>query len=79
MPNFSYRAKNASGALVNGTIEAKDQRTASERLKFQKFIVINIAEAFDSPLKKFLKKINPIQPSVSSKSWFFFHGSCRHW
>ena len=41
---FSYRAKEVSGELVGGLIEAEDQKTALARLRAQRFTVVEISQ-----------------------------------
>ncbi|MBN1621942.1 MAG: type II secretion system F family protein [Endomicrobiales bacterium] len=72
MPQFKYKAKNTSGKEIMATMEAPDQRTAMERLKFQKFIVIEIKEFTPSVIDEFIKKVNPFKPGVGSKELVLF-------
>jgi type IV pilus assembly protein PilC len=44
MPVFTYKAKNSNGALVEGTVDAEEQKAAVERLRSQKLVVIEIGE-----------------------------------
>ncbi|HOW27213.1 MAG TPA: type II secretion system F family protein [Elusimicrobiota bacterium] len=71
MPEFKYKARSAGGAATDGVIEAVDQKSAVDRLRSQKLIVMEINEI--SPgLEEFLKKINPLKPTVSSKDIVLF-------
>ncbi|MCB4790757.1 MAG: type II secretion system F family protein [Elusimicrobia bacterium] len=72
MPKFSYKARNASGSESTAVIEAPDQRTAMERLKNQKLIVVEISENKPGFIKKIFDKINPMKPSVGSKELVLF-------
>jgi type IV pilus assembly protein PilC len=50
MPAFTYKAKGADGKVQEGSIEADDQRVASERLRSQKLVVLEIGEKKPGPL-----------------------------
>jgi type IV pilus assembly protein PilC len=59
MPLFAYKAKLADGSVLEGVLEAIEQRSAVERLKAQKLSIITIAEKTPSPLDvitQFFKK-----------------------
>jgi len=71
MPLFSYKAKNTAGATVNGTIDAPDQMTASNKLRAQRLILLEITLAKKDPLEA-LKKLNPFKPSVKAKDLVLF-------
>jgi general secretion pathway protein F len=53
MSVFSYRATTIEGAIVEGVIEAADERSAIERLKNTGFIPLNIAAPKEGIGKKF--------------------------
>lgn len=72
MPQFSYKARFPNGSITTAVIEAPDQRTASDKLKAQKLIVMEIREAKGSPLAEFIDKINPFKPGVGSKELVLF-------
>jgi type IV pilus assembly protein PilC len=71
MPQFAYKARGTGGNVMEAAIEAPDQRTAMDRLRAQKLIILEINEAapglFDG-----LKKFNPLQPKVGSKDIVLF-------
>ncbi|MBI5573586.1 MAG: type II secretion system F family protein [Elusimicrobia bacterium] len=71
MPLFSYKAKNTSGETVNGTIDSPDQLTASNKLRAQRLILLEISLAKKDPLEA-LKKLNPFKPSVTAKDLVLF-------
>ncbi|MDD5302658.1 MAG: type II secretion system F family protein [Elusimicrobia bacterium] len=52
MPSYSYKAKTAAGLVMEGTIDADEQRAAVEKLRGQKMVVLEIAEKSISPLEK---------------------------
>ncbi len=56
MSVFSYRATTIEGAIVEGVIEAADERSAIERLKNTGFIPLNIAAPREGIRKKFSLK-----------------------
>ncbi len=72
MPQFSYRARSSSGAIVESVIEALNQRLAMDKLKSQKFIVMEIKEVKTNALLETLKKLNPLKPSVTAKELVLF-------
>ena len=72
MPQFSYKARSSSGAMVESVIDAPDQRLAMDKLKNQKFIVTDIRELKSNALLDFLSKLNPLKPSVSAKELVLF-------
>ena len=61
---FSYRAKEVSGELVGGLIEAEDQKTALARLRAQRFTVVEISQK--NKKNKFFK------PKVNNKDVVIF-------
>jgi len=58
MPIYVYKARNMSGAVVTGTIEAESQRTVILRLKQQHLMVISAEEEKPNPLMNALNKIS---------------------
>ena len=50
MPAFAYKAKGLDGNVVEGVVEASEQRGATERLRSQKLVILEIAEKTPSPL-----------------------------
>lgn len=52
MPVFSYRATTADGAIVEGVIEATDERTAADRIKNSGIIPLKIFTPKDDTKKK---------------------------
>lgn len=57
MPVFAYRAKAASGLVMEGTIDANEQKMAVEKLRSQKLVVLEIVEKVESPLVKIQKAL----------------------
>lgn len=52
MPSFTYKAKTAAGLVMEGTIDADEQRAAVEKLRGQKMVVLEIVEKAESPIDK---------------------------
>jgi len=52
MPTYTYKAKTAAGLVMEGTVDANEQRDAVEKLRSQKMVVLEIAEKSVSPLEK---------------------------
>ncbi|MDI6756660.1 MAG: type II secretion system F family protein [Endomicrobiia bacterium] len=72
MPNFSYKARPPSGAVVTGVIDAQDQRSALEKLKSQRLIPIEVSEQKATGVAALIGKINPFKPSVKSNDIVLF-------
>ncbi len=58
MPNYTYKARNMSGAVVTGTIEAESQRSVILRLKQQHLMVISADEEKLNPFVDALSKVS---------------------
>jgi len=71
MPKYAYKARAAGGSVTEGVFEAPDQKTAMDRLRAQKLIVIEINEKTPGLLDA-LKKFNPLQARVTSKDIVLF-------
>ncbi|MBI3549554.1 MAG: type II secretion system F family protein [Elusimicrobia bacterium] len=72
MPAFAYRAKEASGNVVEGVVEGNDQRAAMDRLRSQKLVILEINAQTDSFLTQIKEKLGIGQGSVSSKDLVLF-------
>ena len=55
MGQFRYKARASTGTINEGVLEAPDLRSATDRLRSQKFIVMEISESKKSNLLGFLK------------------------
>jgi len=53
MPSYSYKVKTAAGLVMEGTIDADEQRAAVEKLRGQKMVVLEIAEKSVPLIDKF--------------------------
>jgi type IV pilus assembly protein PilC len=71
MPQYAYRARGAGGNTLDAVIEAPDQRTAMDRLRAQKLIVLEINESAPSIFDA-LKEYNPMRPKVGAKDIVLF-------
>jgi|CXWL01.1.fsa_nt_gi type IV pilus assembly protein PilC len=52
MPAFAYKAKTSAGIVMEGVIDAAEQRGAVDKLRAQKLVVLEIAEKGESPVAK---------------------------
>src|ERR1700683_5454767 len=52
MPVFSYKAKTSAGLVLQGSVDADEQKAAVEKLRGQKLVVLAIVEKRDGPLDK---------------------------
>jgi type IV pilus assembly protein PilC len=58
MPTYTYKARNMSGGVVTGTIEAESQRSVILRLKQQHLMVISAEEEKPNPFISALNKMS---------------------
>lgn len=52
MPAFTYKAKTAAGLVMEGVLDAEEQKSAVDKLRSQKFVVLEIAEKRDTIIDK---------------------------
>jgi type IV pilus assembly protein PilC len=71
MAQFKYSARNATGKVVEGVIEAPIQRIAMEKLRSQRFTVMAVNEVKGGRMD-FLQKITFFQGGVKSKDLVIF-------
>lgn len=57
MPIYAYKAKAASGLVMEGTIDANEQKGAVDKLRSQKLVVLEITEKTESPFVKIKKAL----------------------
>jgi len=69
---FAYKAKDSGGKMVEGLLEAPDQRAATDRLRAMKMTLVDISEKQVSGFSALLSKINPFKPRVKSKELVIF-------
>lgn len=74
MPVFTYKAKTAAGLVMEGTVDAEEQKSAVEKLRGQKMVVLEIAEKTVSPIDKVkaLLGIGKKKGKVTSKDLVLF-------
>ena len=72
MAQFKYTARNNVGKTVEGIIEAPMQKAALDKLRGQRFTVMNVAEVKSGTGESFLDKIPFLKPSVKSKDLVIF-------
>lgn len=72
MAQFKYTARNNLGKTVEGIIEAPMQKAALDKLRGQRFTVMNVAEVKAGSGESFLDKIPFLKPSVKSKYLVIF-------
>jgi type IV pilus assembly protein PilC len=53
MPAYNYKAKTAAGLIMEGVIDAEEQKGAVEKLRGQKMVVLEISEKAVSPIDSF--------------------------
>ncbi len=51
MPVFAYKAKGADGNIIEGTVDAEEQKAAVARLRDQKLVILEIGEKITGPLE----------------------------
>jgi type II secretory pathway component PulF len=57
MPAFAYRAKTSAGLVMEGVLDADEQKAAVEKLRSQKMVVLEITEKTASPVDKILAAV----------------------
>lgn len=72
MTEFVYKAKDPDGKISTGEIEASDQRTAVNRLRDKRLIVINISEKKNNIIADLIHRINPMKPKVKDRDLVIF-------
>jgi type IV pilus assembly protein PilC len=72
MAFFSYKVKSPEGNVLTGTIEAREERMAVDRLKRQRFIVLEIGEIKKNTLRDLLDGINFLKKRVRQKDLVLF-------
>ncbi len=72
MAVFSYKVRATTGNIINGTMDAVEQRAAIDQLKKQKYIVLEIHEVKANALMEMVKKFNPFKGKVTAKDLVLF-------
>jgi len=70
MAQFKYTAKNTTGKLVEGTVEAPAQKSAADKLRSQRFTVMTLNEVKGG--EDILSRLNPFKKGVTSKDLVIF-------
>ncbi|OGR86642.1 MAG: pilus assembly protein PilC [Elusimicrobia bacterium RIFCSPHIGHO2_02_FULL_57_9] len=71
MPPFTYKARNAQGAVLEGIIEAQEQRVVIDQLRSQKLVILEVKEKTISPLD-IIKGLVKSKGQVTSKDLVLF-------
>lgn len=73
MPAYAYKAKTSAGLVMQGVIDADEQKGAVDKLRSQKLVVLEIAEKTVGPLDKIKALISASQKGkVTSKDLVLF-------
>ncbi|MFC2061947.1 type II secretion system F family protein [Elusimicrobiota bacterium] len=72
MPGFEYKARTAAGDIINGEMEASQQKDVAASLKEQNLMPLEINEKKANALADMLNKINPFKGRVKSKDLVIF-------
>ncbi|MFH1259401.1 MAG: type II secretion system F family protein [Elusimicrobiota bacterium] len=73
MPNFVYKVKSPSGAVVDGVMEAAEQRMVVDRLRGQRFIILEIGAEKKDLVANVLKGIEGVfKQKVKAKDLVLF-------
>ncbi len=72
MALFGYKVRSPQGNILTGTIEAREQRMVIDRLRHQRFIVLEIGEIKKSTSKDLLDSINFLKKGVKQKDLVLF-------
>ncbi|MFH1380358.1 MAG: type II secretion system F family protein [bacterium] len=71
MPEFSYKVRAQNGAVMEGIIEAAEQRAAIDKLRGQKYIILEIQESQKGFLDQIIKGFG-VRSTVKSKDLVLF-------
>jgi len=69
--NFAYKVKTSQGNVLEGSMEANDQQSVVNRLREQRFIILDISEV-KSASGGILNKLNIFKPKVKRKDLVIF-------
>jgi len=72
MALFSYKVRSPQGNVFTGTIEASEERMVVDRLRRQRFIVLEIGEIKKNALRDLLDSINFLKKRVRQKDLVLF-------
>lgn len=71
MPAYAYKVKTAAGLVMEGLIDADEQKNAVDKLRAQKYVVLEIVEKRENPLEK-LQAMFKSKGQVTSKDLVLF-------
>lgn len=72
MANFHYRARTPRGNIVMGIIEGQDQQFVVDKLRGQRYIVLDISESKKGPLSNMIGGFNFLKRKVRAKELVLF-------
>lgn len=72
MALFDYKVRSPQGNVLTGTMEAREQRMVVDRLRHQRFIVLEIGEIKKSTSRDLLDSINFLKKRVKQKDLVLF-------
>jgi len=72
MALFNYKVRSPQGNVLTGTMEAREQRMVVDRLRYQRFIVLEIGEIKKSTSRDLLDSINFLKKRVKQKDLVLF-------
>jgi len=72
VPEFIYKAKSSSGSIVQGEMEAPNQKAVADNLREKKLIIMEISEKKANAISDILNKINPFKGKVKAKDLVIF-------
>lgn len=72
MAQFSYRVRNTSGGILEGVIDANDIRSAMDKLRSQRYTIIEINEQKTSSIIKVIGSLLPFGKGVKSSELALF-------
>ncbi len=69
---FAYKVRTPTGGTVAGSLEATDQRAAVEKLRAQKYVILEITAQQKNALLEMLNSMNPLKPKAKAKDIVIF-------
>ncbi len=72
MPSFAYKAKTSAGLVMQGQIDADAQKTAVDKLRAQKLVVLEIGEKTENFLDKAKAMFDKKKGKVTSRDLVLF-------
>lgn len=72
MPNFIYKVRAPSGAIMDGIMEAPEQRVVVDRLRGQRLIILEIGQEKKDFITNILKSLNIFKAKVKANDLVLF-------